>query len=182
MSQYPQVTTILTCFFIKNNKNVFLTHSPEDLFSEITSNGSKQMFDKNHVTILSKSNNINKTEWKKHANDQTSLQSEILLMERNKFLDIIYTFILERPCIKCNTECSLFLSSTKSGDSPILKIKCNCCSWKYTIIFSSQWKGRTQMIQAKIMAAFLMSGLTYENYKKSLLISDLDPVSRGKSS
>ena len=68
---------------------------------------------------------------------------------------------------------------TTIGCSPIFKFICksNGCKWKKNLETSKGWKGRLKELPIKMVAGFILSGLSYENYSEVFHVADLQTCS-----
>lgn len=59
-----------------------------------------------------------------------------------------------------------------------MKCNNNQCKWKYSLPLSSEWKGRLKALPIKLLAGFILSGLTYDNYSDILNTTDIETTSQ----
>jgi len=71
-------------------------------------------------------------------------------------------------------------NGSSAGSCSGFHLRCTHCGWTYVMNLSSPWKQRTKMIPIKFMVSFMLSGLTYENYKKVFEITDVSYLCKGK--
>ena len=112
------------------------------------------------------------------SNSNHSLHS-VMAVDMTSLLTMLQDLVLSQPCRKCNKHTVLLHHVNSTGCSPSFFLKCNNpnCDWKYKFDLSPSWNGPLKMkeIPIRVMASFMLSGLTFEKYNEVLRFIDLHP-------
>jgi hypothetical protein len=116
-------------------------------------------------------------EFIKHTQDSSPEKiAPAILVDSEQLLDLMYKFILDRPCLLCNRKDSIFLDSIKTHG-----VTCNfnfsyhstSSKWKYKFT-SGHMQGHKEEMSARLIYAFVLAGLTFEKYAEVMSLIDLN--------
>jgi len=69
--------------------------------NQIITSPEEKIWNPNAIKVIPTTNAVRDKNFLKNPRDFSNIDSSILIMDKEHFLNIIYTFILERPCISC---------------------------------------------------------------------------------